>query len=100
MKPTGHHGRWLRLAPRLAWGLALVAVALGLATSVLVVLTGTPLAEVITGHTAVGIMIGLGFPPLGALIIARHPRHPIGWLLLVAGLTQSLVNFAGLYATS
>ena len=41
MAPTGHHGGWLRLAPRLAWGLALVAVALGLATSVLVWLTGT-----------------------------------------------------------
>jgi class 3 adenylate cyclase len=99
MKPTGHHGGRLRFAPRLAWGLALVAVVLGLGTSVLVVLTGTPLSEVIAGHTAVGVMVGLGFPPLGALIVARHPRHPIGWLLLVAGLTQSLVNFAGLYAT-
>ena len=99
MKPTGHSGGRLRLLRRLAWGLALLAVALGLGTSVLVVLTGTPLAAVIAGHTAVGIMLGLGFSPLGALIIARHPRHPIGWLLLVAGLTQSLVNFAGLYAT-
>ena len=99
MKPTGQDGGRLHLATRLAWDLALVAVAIGLGASVLVVLTGTPLAEVIAGHTAVGIMLGLGFPPLGALIVARHPRHPIGWLPLVAGLTQSLVNFAGLYAT-
>jgi hypothetical protein len=99
MKPTGHNGGQSRLASRLAWGLAVVAVAFGLGASVLVVLTGAPLAEVIAGHTAVGIMLGLGFPPLGALIVARHPRHPIGWLLLVAGLTQSLVNFASLYAT-
>jgi hypothetical protein len=85
LKPTGQDGRRLRLATRLAWGLALVAVVVGLGASVLVVLTAAPLAGVIAGHTVVGIMLGLGFPPLGALIVARHPRHPIGWLLLVAG---------------
>jgi hypothetical protein len=66
---------------------------------VLVGLTGTPLDDSIAGHTAAGIMLGLGFPPLGALIVAQHARHRIGWLLLAAGLTQSPVNFAGLYAT-
>ena len=99
LKPAGRDRGRLRLAVRLAWGLALLAVALGLGTIVLVVLTGTPLDDVIAGHTAVGIMLGLGFSPLGALIVARHPRHAIGWLLLAAGLTQGLVNFAGLYAT-
>jgi hypothetical protein len=53
---------------------------LGLGTIVLVVLTGDSLDDIIAGHTAAGIMLGLGFPPLGALIVARHPRHPIGWL--------------------
>lgn len=80
LKPSGrHHGR-RRFAVRLAWGLALLAVVLGLGTIVLVVLTGDSLDDIIAGHTAAGIMLGLGFPPLGALIVARHPRHPIGWL--------------------
>jgi MFS family permease len=99
LKPSGRDRGQLRLAVRLGWGLALVAVALGLGASMFVVLIGVPLDEIIGGHIAVGIMLGLGFPPLGALIVARHPRHLIGWLLLVTGLTQSLANFAGLYTT-
>jgi hypothetical protein len=35
---------------------------------------------------------------VGALLAARRPEHPIGWLLLASGLLVSLAQFAGQYA--
>jgi hypothetical protein len=37
----------------------------------------------------------LAFVSVGALIVSRRPGHPIGWILLVAGVTSVLVGFAG-----
>jgi hypothetical protein len=35
---------------------------------------------------------------VGALIAARRPEHPIGWLLAASGLLVSIAQFAGQYA--
>ncbi|TCO17291.1 hypothetical protein EV652_118119 [Kribbella steppae] len=37
----------------------------------------------------------LAFVSVGALIVSRRPRHPIGWILLLAGVSSVLVGFAG-----
>jgi signal transduction histidine kinase len=33
--------------------------------------------------------------PVGALIISRHPRHPIGWIMLAIGLVSALEGLFG-----
>ena len=44
-------------------------------------------------------LIVLLYPSVGALVAARFPRNPIGWLLLAAGLLMYLGELAGHYAT-
>ncbi|WP_406054232.1 hypothetical protein [Kribbella sp. NBC_00889] len=40
----------------------------------------------------------LAFVSVGALIVSRRPRHPIGWILLLAGVSSVLVGSAGYVA--
>ena len=35
---------------------------------------------------------------VGAVLAARRPRHPVGWLLLVLGLSLTLVGWSLAYA--
>src|SRR5207249_2882583 len=36
------------------------------------------------------VLIELAFPTLGALVIARHPRNAVGWLIYVGGLAETI----------
>jgi len=78
--------------PRIAWIIAgaclllavfdtaLVAVSSGLLTTESIGIHGWPLVNV----------AALGSAGLGALILGSQPRHPIGWLLNLVGLTTSI----------
>ena len=80
-------------APRLArslWGVAAGLTLLGLVFLALNGSTETPNSigsPVIDGVFAV---LFLSFATVGALIAARQPRNPIGWLFLGGGLTAAL----------
>jgi hypothetical protein len=41
--------------------------------------------------------LSFAFPTVGALIVARHPRNPIGWLFLSIGFAALFGAFAGAY---
>ena len=85
-----------KAARSLAWGLWGVTAALTVAYPVLLILVaGQPLeifafpgAETINSIVSVSI---------GILVISRLPRHPIGWLLLVAGFFMGLNGSGSLY---
>jgi hypothetical protein len=91
-----------RAVRRLPWAATSVlawagwAVALGLA-SFWVVLTA------INGRAPVVLVASCGFPlsfaTVGALIAARRPRNPIGWLLEAMGLTFAFALASSAYAT-
>jgi hypothetical protein len=75
----------------LAWTLAGLSVAMFLATAVLDVLTRSAKAQstgnaVSTISDALGFVSFLAFPLVGALIVSRQPRNPIGWICLADGL--------------
>src|SRR3954447_5709227 len=38
--------------------------------------------------------LSFAFPTVGALIVARHPRNPIGWLFLSIGFAALVGGFA------
>jgi hypothetical protein len=87
-----------RRASLLAWSLA------GL--SVIVFVAGVPLYMLsssarVTG--TIGELLGgslfLVFPVVGALIAARRPRNPIGWILLADGLLWNLSGTMDYYST-
>jgi signal transduction histidine kinase len=77
---------------RLAWSLtALSAVCLVVDTGV-VAASGSLLSEksiAVHGWPLVNAA-ALGSAVMGALIVTRHPRHPVGWLLTIVGVTTSV----------
>jgi hypothetical protein len=85
-----------RYTSRLAWSLAVVSVALYLASVPLYVLAHPgPLSSAITVSLAGALF--LVFPVVGALIAARRPRNPIGWILLADGLLWNLSGMMDYY---
>lgn len=81
-------------AARLAWtlvGLSVAALASGIAFHSVSESGEATLLTTIVFGTAM-----MAFPVVGALIVSRHPGHPIGWLFLAAGLSNALqILFSG-----
>jgi signal transduction histidine kinase len=85
MKPTG--------AGAAGWVcFAAAALLAGAGAYLVVVNDGDLLAN------AFVVIAGVSFPLVGALVVARHPRNPIGWLFSLVGLSEGLALFAGEYA--
>ncbi|WP_155358116.1 histidine kinase [Acrocarpospora macrocephala] len=49
-------------------------------------------------YLALDAVVGLTYPLIGALILARLPRHPVGWLFCVGGAGVTLQALFGGYA--
>src|SRR3954454_5136285 len=79
---------------RVAWGLVLLSLTLAVADTVFTDLH-TPLfsqtAWIDHGWPMISLTT-LACSVMGALVVARYPRHPIGWLLLVAGLSTISIS--------
>jgi hypothetical protein len=92
-----------RGASLLAWSLAFTSVVVFMAGLPLLVLARSANVPSSWGAdlSAVGFLgeaFFLIFPLVGALIAARRPRNPIGWLLLMAGLFWLLSGTMDYYA--
>lgn len=90
----------LRMARRVAWSVFGFAALCAVGSVVLAVLSarvGAPSTpEEI--HDAVLMVALLAFPLVGAVIAARQPGNPIGWILLAIGLSWELgIGLAGGY---
>ena len=84
-------------APRLAWSLWGVAAAFYAGLLVLAVLNRSAPG----GDWSFDVVFGLVFllyPTVGALVAARFPGNPVGWVLLGAGLLMYLGELASNYA--
>ncbi|MFL6106345.1 MAG: hypothetical protein ACJ72L_05230 [Marmoricola sp.] len=84
-----------RLVRVLPWGLLAGAAALTITAEVAALATG------IGGNIGNGVFIWaitLVFGLTGALIAARHPQNPIGWLFLTAAVAAGLGSLSGSYA--
>jgi hypothetical protein len=79
-----------RSATRLAWLLYLLALALvALAVGLWLVVHRPVAGAVGYGYWHEGMVNGLAFATVGAVIATRRPEHPVGWLLLGAGLVSA-----------
>jgi hypothetical protein len=84
-----------------------LAPASGQAVGVLAALTGLLIAASMALTAATGdlsvsgaggtIALALTFLATGFLVARRQPRNPVGWLLLVTGLSTAFTTAAGLY---
>ncbi len=79
-------------AHRIAWVAVGISVILAVIDTALVVASYPPLSVKSTGIHGWPLVnvAGLGSVALGALILGAHPRHPIGWILTLIGLTTSI----------
>jgi signal transduction histidine kinase len=77
------------------WGVALVFTATGL---LLLVPNHSTLASTSFVLIPGAFLPGPAYATLGALIAARHPRNPIGWILAVLGLDNAIAFFGSEYA--
>lgn len=76
---------------RVAWGVVLLAtVCAALDTAFTAAQYGGLLSQEVwaTHGWPLVTLATLGCALMGALIVSRHPRHPVGWLLLVASLSS------------
>ncbi|GIH28405.1 hypothetical protein Aph01nite_67150 [Acrocarpospora phusangensis] len=57
-----------------------------------------PVAGADLTYLALDAVVGLTYPLVGALILARLPRNPVGWLFCLGGAGLTLQALAGGYA--
>jgi len=89
-----------RVAARLAWGVAAVSCVAAVAALVLALLSGNgrpasegPISDILLAGAGAAILA-----TIGALVAARHPRNPIGWISCVVPLSMALVLLTDEYA--
>jgi hypothetical protein len=82
----------------LAWALGALSAGLAVAAVVLAGRNGESLSELVFNHHAIGIVTAIGLSFLGALIAARRPANPIGWLMVVGALFLGVFSFTQQYA--
>jgi len=87
-----------RAATRLAWSLWLLAMVL-VALSVLLGVRNAATLAAFVADTLVIVPMVVSFATVGALIAARHPGNPIGWLFASFATITGLVLLAQRYAT-
>ncbi|MCC7359842.1 MAG: GAF domain-containing sensor histidine kinase [Anaerolineales bacterium] len=83
-------------ARSLAWSLAVASIGLAVAALGLALrgaLTSGDFRTLLS-HQSVTPLLTLGFAILGALVAARHPRNPIGWMFVATGLLFALTALA------
>lgn len=88
-----HHALMRVRRDRLLWLLAVCGPLLLMAYIAVSIVTGQPVIIPDTeGFQDVypNLVFGALVPLLGALVLARVPRHPIGWLFLVCGLASAV----------
>jgi hypothetical protein len=86
-------------AARLAWVACGCALALLFAALAFVVLNRSTAGT--TGNSVGDTMFSIAlltFPTVGALVAARRPENPIGWIFVGLGLSFAINAFAGEYA--
>ncbi len=85
-----------RKAGSLAWAVTVVSIFIAVAALAIAV-RGVLISSdyrMILSHQTLTPFITIGFAVIGALVAARHPRNPIGWIFMTVGLLYALIALA------
>ena len=72
-----------------AWGLAALAVSLGVVTAALAVVNRASIQS-LDGASPIEVVLPVSFALVGGLVAAHHPRNPIGWIFLFTAVVTGL----------
>src|SRR5258708_969600 len=92
---NGRGARWL------AWTIAVLVVLAFVAGAILGFARGSFHMVGLTPQTWLDVLTQspfLAFPVVGAVIIGKQPRNPVGWLLSAVGVSATVGNFTNEYA--
>jgi hypothetical protein len=81
----------------LAWLLLVICLALAGLAIVFAVKNGRPPRELVA-DTLPAVTWTIAFSLVGAVVASRRPRHRLGWIFCIVGLSQGLVTFTNEYA--
>ena len=89
-------------ARRLAWSVGIVSIVLLVATLALMFVDrGSDLPDNVGIWSAADVfdvVINIGVPILGIVVVNKRPRNAIGWIFIVAGAALALASFGQAYA--
>ncbi len=83
-----------RTARLIAWSLVAVFIVLAATGLTLQALAGTSYSNIGLPVLTAAVALAGMWPVTGALIVSRHPRHPVGWLLSLSLMVASFDMFA------
>ena len=89
-------------ARRLAWSVGIVSIVLLVATLALMFVDrGSDLPDNVGIWSAADVfdvVINIGVPILGIVVVNKRPRNAIGWIFIVAGAALAVASFGQAYA--
>src|SRR6185295_2984384 len=89
-------------ARRLAWSVGIGSIVLLVAALVIMFVDrGSALPDNVgiwSAADVVDVLVNLGVPILGIVIVNKRPRNAIGWIFIVAGAALALAGFGQAYA--
>jgi uncharacterized membrane protein YhdT len=94
----GVSGLSSRAASWLAWVLCGISLALAALSLLLLALIVSSPNTYIYDYWLENTVAALSFAPVGALIAARRPENPVGWLLCLLGVAFGIGHFVSEYA--
>jgi hypothetical protein len=86
-----------RMLGWLAWLLWVTCLALAGLAVVFAVKRGRPIGELVADILP-AVTWTIAFSLVGAVVASRRPRHRLGWIFCIVGLSQGLVTFTNEYA--
>src|SRR5689334_18498149 len=80
----------------LAWPLGVLGLLIAAATATLAFLSRSALHSLDEANP-IGIIVPVGFSLIGALLVSRRPRDPMGWIFLGIGLVVGIDGATSAY---
>ena len=96
-RPASPAGRWAARVAWALWGLTLLSLPVGIWLSQLLRRAGLAELTSLQAANVLWILAGVSAATVGAVLASRRPRHPVGWLLLVVGVSEQFTNLVGDY---
>lgn len=88
-----------RIARWIAWSLVAIFIALATAGVTLQIISNTSYSRIPIAALIIVIILVGAWPVIGAMIVSRHPQHPVGWLLSLGLLAGPIDMFAHGYVS-